>query len=265
MNKFPLLLFLFLLSFLASCNTSKEIAYMQDLTEKNSAIAAQSIRSIKIQAKDKLSIIVSSKNSELASLFNLQMASRQDNNNILSAAQPQLNLGYIVNSEGLIDFPIFGQLKVTGMTREELSEMIKQRIKSENYIQDPIVSVEFTNLKFSVLGEVKQPGTFSFAGERLTILEAIGMAQDLTIYGKRNNIVVVREENGERKSYTIDLRSSDFFDSPAYYLQQNDVVYVQPNSVRAGQSTINENSFKSVSLWTSLAALLTTIAVLIWK
>lgn len=254
----------FIIVLLASCNTSKEIIYMQDVVSDKTE-SGISFKSIKIQPKDKLSIIVSSKNPELASLFNLQMVNSTNNQDILSMSQQQRILAYTVDSEGKIDFPILGQISVEGLTREEVSDLIKKQIKADNYIQDPIVTVDFANLKFSILGEVKSPGIYSIEGERLTILEAIGMAQDLTIYGKRNNILVIREEDNKRTNYIIDLRSSDFFNSPAYYLQQNDVVYVQPNNVRAGQSTVNENSFKSVTLWTSIASLLTAAAVLIWK
>lgn len=257
-------LLLLIIAILTSCNASKEIVYMQDATSgtNESHIA---FRNIKIQPRDKLSIIVSSKNPELSSLFNLQMVNTGGDQNVLMGGQQLRQLGYTVDNTGSIDFPIFGRIKVEGLTREELSELVKKKIKDENYIQDPIVTVEFANLKFSVLGEVKSPGIYSIEGDRLTILEAIGMAQDLTIYGKRDNIMVVREENGIRTSYHLDLRSSDFFNSPAYYLQQNDVVYVQPNSVRAGQSSINENSFKSVTLWTSITSLLISVAILIWK
>lgn len=262
MNKILPLLLLILLA--TSCNTSKEIVYLQN-TVFNTPETSTIDKGIKIQARDKLSIIISSKNPELSALFNLPITSAQDKNDALSAGQQPKLLGYIVDSNGNIDFPILGSLKVDGLTRKELSDLIKTRIISENYIQDVIVSVEFTNLKFSVLGEVKAPGTYSIDGERLTILEALGIAQDLTIYGKRDNIMVIREINGERITYSIDIRSTDTFSSPAYYLQQNDVVYVQPNKVRAGQSTVNDNNFKSVTLWTSIAALLTTVAVLIWK
>lgn len=258
-----IILILSISALISSCNTSKEIVYMQDAIPNNETSLSGS--NIKIQPKDKLSIIVSSKNPELASLFNLQVVNTANNSDILSAGQQQKLVGYTVNNQGEIDFPILGNIKVEGFTREELAGLIKQRIKAEKYIQDPIVTVEFVNLKFSILGEVKSPGTYPIEGERLTILEAIGMAQDLTIYGKRSNILVVREEGNKRINYFIDLRSSDFFSSPAYYIQQNDIVYIQPNSVRAGQSTVNENNFKSVTLWTSLTSLLVTIAVLIWK
>ena len=115
------------------------------------------------------------------------------------------------------------------------------------------------------MGEVNSPGTYTINGDKVTLLEALSMARDLTIYGKRDGVYVVREENGVRTTYNVDLRSVSLFDSPVYYLRQNDVVYVEPNKVRAGQSTINENSLKSVSLWISIGSFLTSLAVLIFK
>ncbi|MFV0468108.1 MAG: polysaccharide biosynthesis/export family protein [Dysgonomonas sp.] len=262
MNKLvPLLL---LLIILASCNASKDVLYMQDIPINKTDTIFET-EGMRVRSKDKLAIVVSCKNPELSAMFNLPVVSSQGNSDMLSAGQQQKMLGYFVDNEGNIDFPILGTLHVSGLTRKEISDLIKHRIKDENLIQDLIVTVDFANLKFSVLGEVKAPGMYDIEGDRITILEAIGMAQDLTIYGKREKVLVIREENGKRINYQIDLRSSQFFTSPAYYLQQNDVVYVQPNNVRAGQSTINDNNFKSVTLWTSIASLFTTIAILIWK
>lgn len=121
------------------------------------------------------------------------------------------------------------------------------------------------NLYFSVLGEVKSPGKYDITKDRISLLEALSMAGDLTIYGKRDAIYVIREENGERVTYRVDIRSREFFRSPVYNLKQNDVVYVQPNKVRAGQSTINENSVKSVSLWISIGSFISSLGVLLFK
>ena len=131
------------------------------------------------------------------------------------------------------------------------------------WLNDAIVTVDFMNFKVSIMGEVTAPGTYTINSDKVTVLEAIAMAKDLTIFGERDRVFVIREEAGERKTYQLDLRSAEIFNSPAYYLKQNDVVYVTPNKVRAGQSTINENSMKSVSLWVSIASLLTTVGVLV--
>ena len=125
-----------------------------------------------------------------------------------------------------------------------------------------MVTVQFMNFKISVTGEVTSPGVFDISGDKITIFEAISLARNLTIYGRRDGVYVIREQNGSRTIYQVDLRTVDMFNSPAYYLQQNDVVYVEPNKVRAGQSTINENNLKSVSLWVSIGSFLSTLATL---
>ena len=172
-------------------------------------------------------------------------------------------LGYVVDNEGYIDFPILGKIKASGLSRWQLQEQITQALAEKKMLTDGLVTVEFMNFKVSILGEVTNPGTYTINSDKVTVLEAIAMAKDLTIFGERDHVYVIREEDGQRKSYQLDLRSADIFKSPAYYLKQNDVVYVQPNSVRAGQSTINQNAMKSVSLWISIASLLTSIGVLV--
>jgi polysaccharide biosynthesis/export protein len=156
-----------------------------------------------------------------------------------------------------------GKIKASGLSRWQLQEQITQALAEKKMLTDGLVTVEFMNFKVSILGEVTNPGTYTINSDKVTVLEAIAMAKDLTIFGERDHVYVIREENGQRKSYQLDLRSADIFKSPAYYLKQNDVVYVQPNSVRAGQSTINQNAMKSVSLWISIASLLTSIGVLV--
>ena len=141
---------------------------------------------------------------------------------------------------------------------------MKRHIAGDGLLKDAVVTVEFLNFKISVLGEVASPGTYSVTGDKITILQALALARDLTIYGQRENVQVIREQNGKRQIYTLDLTNSGIFDSPAYYLQQNDVVYVTPSKVRAGQGEINENYFKSGSFWISLASIsMTTINFII--
>ena len=152
------------------------------------------------------------------------------------------------------------------MKREEIASYIKNELISKNLIKDPVVTVEFMNLAISVLGEVGKPGRYNIDRDKITLLDAISMAGDLTIYGKRDNVYVMRNEGGKQTSYRVNLLSAqDVYSSPAYYLQQNDVIYVEPNSVRARQSTVNGNNVRSTSFWISLASLLTTITVLFVK
>jgi polysaccharide export outer membrane protein len=218
-----------------------------------------------IQPKDIISIIVSSTDPELAASFNLPIASYQAGSEMasVSGSSYQKLLGYSVSNDGDIYFPVLGRIHVAGLNRWELSDLIKHRLIDGKFIKDPVVTVEFMNFKVSVMGEVNYPGTYSIDGDKITILQALSLAKDLTIYGRRDNITIIREQNGERHIYKVDLRSSDLFNSPAYYLQQNDIVYVEPNKVRAGQSTINENNFRSVSFWMSLGSFMVTIANMI--
>lgn len=252
-----------LLFFVASCSTYKKINYLQDLKpDSPEAIAIN--KGILIQPKDMISVVVSSRNPELAAMFNLPVVSYQAGAEITGGTSSQQRLmGYVVDNNGNIDFPILGEIEVAGMTRWELSKKIKKMLIDQNYIKDPVVTVQFMNFKVTVIGEVSRPNTYSIEGDKITILEALSLAGDLTIFGQRDNVAVIREQNGERVIHQLDLRSVELFNSPAYYLQQNDVVYVTPNTVRAGQSTINENNLKSVSMWVTISSFLATLATLI--
>lgn len=262
MNKY--LILFFLTGVLCACRTSQKIVYMQDVVPNVPENVGEN-PGITIQPKDMLSIVVSCKNPELATMFNLPVVSYQAGSEIVSTGGQQRLLGYVVDNKGYIDFPVVGALHVSGLTRWQLQEKIKQRLMAEGLIKDLVVTVQFMNFKISVLGEVNSPGTYMIEGDKVTLLEALSLAKDLTIYGKRDRVMVIRERNGVRENYRIDLRSADLFKSPVYYLKQNDIIYVEPNSVRAGQSTINENNMKSVSLWMSVASFLTTLSVLIFK
>jgi len=243
---------------LFSCETSKKIVYMQDA--KQGDIDTLTVyQGIKIQPKDILSIVVFSRNQELAKGFNLPMVSYQAGNPSSSISFSSRLLDYLVDMEGNIDYPYFGKLKVAGLTRDQLSDMIKQKLISEGLIRDPIVTTEFMNLKISVLGEVRTPGTFTLTNDRITLLEALSRVGDMTIYGRRDNVLVRREQNGEIYSYRVDLLSTEFIHSPVYYLQQNDVVYVEPNATIAARSRINEN--RTLGAGISLVSLLTNIVM----
>lgn len=248
---------------LASCNTSKKIVYFQDI-QVNRPEAITEARDITVQPKDQISILVSSKDPQLAALFNLPRVQYRVGGSDLQNNNGEV-AGYTLDTEGYIDFPVLGRLYVVGMTKGEIASYIKKRLIDENLINDPVVTVEFMNLYYSILGEVNSPGKYMITKDQITLLEAISMAGDLTIYGKRDAVFVVREEDGQRVTHWVDLRTQDLFHSPVYYLKQNDVIYVQPNKVRAGQSTINENSVKSVSLWISIASFLSSLGVLLFK
>lgn len=247
---------------LASCGSAKDIAYFQnkivgqpEVVDKHSGIV--------IQPKDMLSIVVSSRTPELVVMFNLPVVSYQAGSEIVSPGGQQRLLGYVVDNEGCIDFPVLGKIKVSGMTRWELADLIKNRLVSEGLLTDAVVTVEFLNFKVSVIGEVNEPGTFTVDGDKVTVLQAISLARDLTIFGERENVTVIREHDGKRTMYVINLCDVSMFDSPAYYLQQNDVVYVQPSNVKARQSTTDDKALRMTGIFVSGGSLIVSLASLI--
>ena len=250
---------------LSSCSTSRQILYFQD-APINQPDTITGVKDITVQPKDQISIVVSSKDPQLAALFNLTKIQYRAGYNDLKGSNNNGEIsGYTLDDNGDIDFPVLGTLHIAGMTKSEIAKTIKTKLIEENLVNDPVVTVEFMNLYFSVLGEVKTPGKYAITKDQITLLEAISVAGDLTIHGKRDAIFVIREEDGKRVTHWVDIRSKDIFNSPVYYLKQNDVVYVQPSKVRAGQSTINENQLKSVSLWISVASFLSSLGVLLFK
>ena len=255
--KNSLICFILLLS---SCSSVKNTIYFQDVDRSSSVEHIAQDYEVRIHKDDLLAILVNSRNPELALPFNMPMVSYQIGS---KGTSQQKVLGYLVDSNGDIDFPILGRIHVSGMSRKELTAHVKALLIENDLIKDPIVTVQFLNFKVSVMGEVARPGNFEVTGDRITLLEALSMAGDLTIYGRRDRIAVIREEEGMRKMQYHDIRSSDIFKSPYYYLQQNDIVYVEPNKRKAQQSDINQNH--SIGVLVSVVSILTSIAVLIWK
>lgn len=242
-----------------ACTSPKEVIYLQDVQPLKQQVIDKQYE-IVIHEDDLLSIMVNSKNPELALPFNMPMVTYQLGTNGSSSGQQRV-LGYLVDTDGNIDFPILGIIHAAGMTRKQLTAHIKESLIKQDLIKDPIVTVQFLNFKVSVMGEVSRPGTFTISSDRVTLLEALSMAGDLTIYGKRDRVAVIREKDGKRTILYHDLRSSDLFNSPCYYLQQNDIVYVEPNKAKAGQSGINQNN--SAGVWLSAVSILASIASLI--
>ena len=247
---------------MVSCSTVKDIAYFQNKVV-NEPEAIDKHAGIVIQPKDMLSIVVSSRNPELVAMFNLPVISYQAGSEVVAGAGQQRLLGYVVDNNGYIDFPVLGPIKVAGLTRWELSELIKNKLLNDGLLTDAVVTVEFMNFKVSVIGEVNAPGTYSLQNDKVTILQAISLARDLTIFGQRENVCVIREREGERVIYEINLCDVSMFNSPAYYLQQNDVVYVQPSEVKARQSTTDDKALRMTSIFVSGGSLLVSIAALI--
>lgn len=252
------------LALLCACSAPKDVLYFQDL-RAGDAYRFETTKDITVRPMDKLSIVVNSRDPQLTALFNLPEVRKQisavGNNATLNNSQN--TLGYTVDSEGYIDFPVLGRLLVTGMTREQITAYIKKELITKNLVKDPVVTVEFANLGVTVLGEVKTPGRYLLDRDQTTLLDVLGMAGDLTIYGNRNKVIVLRQEGDTRRTYSIDLTSSQqVYSSPAYYMQQNDIVYVEPNEMRARQSTVNGNNVRSTSFWFSLASLLTSLTTI---
>lgn len=251
------LLLLFLV--LGGCASQKNITYLQDVKRDYRQQIAQDY-DVRINSDDLLSIMVNSKDPELVQMFNLPMVSYQVTATGYSGGQYRM-LGYLVDKNGNINFPQLGAVNVRGLTRFELSELISRELKEKGLVNDAVVTVQFLNFKVSVMGEVVRPGTFDVDSDRITILDALSKAGDLTIYGRRDNVKVIREENGERTVALVDLRSKNLMNSPYYYLKQNDIVYVEPNKARAGQREINQN--RSVGTFASIISVLTSLASLL--
>lgn len=238
-----------------SCGTPKNVAYFQDLNNNPDTVITLQNRVITVKPTDKIYIGVKSKDPQISQLFNLTGGTSSGATNMSQDAYY-----YTVDSRGDIDFPVVGKIQVAGLTREEIAEKVKKSLVDASLVKDPTVTVSLSNLHYSMMGEVAKPGQYAIDEEKVTILDAISKAGDLTIQGKRNDVMVLRQENGHQKIYKINLCSGrDIFSSPAYYLQQNDVVYVTPNDTKKRSSTLNGNTVQSTGFWISISSLIVTI------
>ena len=239
-----------------SCGTPKDVAYFQDLNNNPDTVITLQNRVITVKPTDKIYIGVKSKDPQISQLFNLMGETRGSSANNLS----QDAYYYTGDSKGDIDFPVVGKIQVAGLTREEIAEKVRKSLVDASLVKDPTITVSLSNLHYSMMGEVAKPGQYAIEEEKVTILDAISKAGDLTIQGKRNDVMVLRQENGHQKIYKINLCSGrDIFSSPAYYLQQNDVVYVTPNDTKKRSSTLNGNTVQSTGFWLSISSLLVTV------
>ena len=239
-----------------SCGTPKDVAYFQDLNNNPDTVITLQNRVITVKPTDKIYIGVKSKDPQISQLFNLMGETRGSSANNLS----QDAYYYTVDSKGDIDFPVVGKIQVAGLTREEIAEKVRKSLVDASLVKDPTITVSLSNLHYSMMGEVAKPGQYAIEDEKVTILDAISKAGDLTIQGRRNDVMVLRQENGHQKIYKIDFCSGkDIFSSPAYYLQQNDVVYVTPNDTKKRSSTLNGNTVQSTGFWLSISSLLVTV------
>lgn len=246
-NKIFQFLCIFSLVIITSCGSRKDIVYFQNQEQLTTSFE-QYIP--KIQPTDQLAIVISASDVAAAAPFNqLSTIQTTSNSNSLSPYSPT----YTVDESGNISLPMVGNVKVGGLTRGQAIETIKEKVSK--YIVNPGVNVNFVNFRISVLGEVSRPGSFIVPTERITLLDALGMAGDMTIKGKRENITVIRESNGVKERYSVDLTSESALNSPVYYLAQNDVVYVEPNSAQVSASKFTPN----YSLWISMAGVIISV------
>ena len=253
-NSLSLSLLVLLLLF--SCASKKNILYLQDIDsyEDNFSRGKNQIR---FKKNDEITINVSSSDKKSAAPFNLPLISTADNNqiNFQQTIQP-----YLVDENGNIQFPILGEINLLGLTRNELNNLLKERIAK--YVKSPIINIRVTNFSVSVLGEVRRPGVFRINNERVTLLDALSLAGDLSIYAQRKEIIIIREDQDYNKvHYKVDITSSDLFDSDYYYLQQNDIVIVSPNRAQVQSSAFNRNIPVFVSIASLLMSVLTIFAI----
>lgn len=256
--RFPLLLGVLILFTASSCVSGKKITYYQNMEALGKEVDAAK-NSLKIKSNDLLTINVAAENLESVQPFNLPVVAMGGGNDPLKASGTSQLQTYLVDSEGNIEFPLLGTVAVQGLNRTELSDKLQQEISK--YVQNPIVNVRITNFQVTVLGEVARPGTFSIPDEQLSLNKALGLAGDLTIYGKRDNVLVIREADGKKTYEYLDLTDSNTLNSDFYYLQQNDVVYVEPNNAQKQGAAYNRNA----SVYISIASVLISLMILITK
>jgi polysaccharide export outer membrane protein len=255
-HTYKILLGVILVTLLNSCASRESIVYFQD--EMISGEIQQNTTNFQIRFKpdDLLTIDVSALDPDAARPFNLPAVSY--NNSVISARGDLKMQTYLIDSEGHIEFPVLGTLKLGGLTRSEANIMLKEKLTE--YIKNPIVNIRLANFTVTVLGEVNRPGTYNIQDERVSVSEALGLAGDLTIYGKRNNVFLIREVDGKKRFAKLDLTSINIVNSPYYYLTQNDVLYVEPNKAKVRSSSYNQNNAIIIS---AVGTLATIVAILI--
>jgi polysaccharide export outer membrane protein len=253
-KKSEIFLLIFGLVLFSSCVSKKDVLYFQ-YDKIDQSKVSNSYKTI-IKPDDVLQITITALDNEAVKPFNLSAVTYStSSNSAIGAAQQQT---YLVDTNGEIEFPVLGKLKVGGLTREEGIDLLKNKL-SPDYILNPNINIRISNYKITVLGDVRMPGSYNIPNERITILEAIGLAGDLNLSGKRNNVMVNREEDGKKVQYRVNLLSNNIFTSPVYYLQQNDVVYVEQNYARIQSASSNSNTSLFISVASVLVILITQL------
>ena len=255
-----------------SCSTPTNISYFQDLQDQQT-LENREVSPIRLKPMDQVSIIVNTREPLITSMFNMpyyqnrigetQSLTSGVGSNIGNSLTAVNITGYTLDADGNIDFPVVGKINLAGKTREEAENHIKNMILASKQTKDAVVTVEFMNLGFSVLGEVTRPGRYKIDRDRFTIFDALGLAGDLTIDGQRENVTVVRHNGQSDEVYKLNLLdASQIYSSPAFYVQQGDMIYVTPNDKRKRESTVNGNTLRQSSTWISMASLAASIIAL---
>ena len=252
-------IFALMILMLASCASSKKVAYFQNAVD-GVVERSEGLYDAKIMPKDILTITVSTTNPEAATPFNLTISNTLNATGQMYSGSGVLQT-YLVDNNGEIEYPVVGNIKVAGLTKNECQELVKSKIKAflaED--EDPIVTVRMSSYRVTIIGEVRSPGVIPVGTEKMSILEALASAGDLTIYGKRDTVMLIREEaNGQKTVHRLNLNDANIISSPYYYLQQNDIVYVEPNGVQAKNSAIGS----STTIWFSFVGIVTSVASLL--
>lgn len=260
-----IIIFSFVLFFLSSCSSKKKLDYLQNIESVALEASMKNAKST-IQPNDQLVILVTAKDMDVVKPFNQNFSSGQilqysiPSNNAPTQSQTSISgPTYVVDSQGNIEFPVIGKINTENKNTEELRDVLKKEISK--YVLNPQISVKNTNYKITVLGEVNRPGTYNIPDARTTLLEVLGFAGDLTIYGNRTDILVVRNIDGIMSKERIDLTKADFINSPFFYLKQNDVIIVSPNETKQKSSRLDPNA----GIYISVASIVVTILALIFK
>ncbi len=235
-----------------SCGSKKDVVYFQDIGDFETLVKKSTLTP-KFKVDDLVSIHVSTLDNEASAPFNLFKGASE------GGIRPE-QVDYLVDKEGEIDFPVIGKIKIAGLSPEEVRQLL--RTKLSDYLKNPIINIRLRNFTVTVLGEVHRPGTYTVNGEQITILEALGLAGDMTIKGKRDNVMVIRNFDGTEVATRIDLLDKEAFDSPVFYLTQNDVVYVEPNKSAVTSSALDNRASIAVSI---ISVLITSTVVLITR
>lgn len=240
---------------MVGCGSSKEVAYWQNI-DSISLAASKGLYDAKIMPKDELTILVQTTDPITSEPFNLRSTGQTSNKDQIT--------GYLVDNDGMINFPIVGKIHVAGLTKTECEDLIKSKIQP--YLartENPLVSVRTSSYRITVIGEVNRPGVIPVSTEKISLIEALAEAGDMTIYGKRDNVLLVREDkNGEKHKVRLNMNDANIINSPYYYLQQNDIVYVEPHKVKARNTFFGSNTsifYSVIGITTSLVSLLITI------